>query len=157
MSSRPEITKALTHAAVMHWVKLRYGAFTELGLVKRGVLRADVVSVNYRRHIVVTEVKSSWEDYNNGEHKFGYLNFCDQMYYLFTQALWDSGKIPKPSRGIGVMVLDDKTGHLRTVVKAKVQDLMTEEERYDVITRMAFRSATFTKRNCKQRTRVYIK
>ena len=130
MSYRKNAADALKRAAVMHWVKLRYGVFLELGLNRKARLRADIVCVNYRRHVIVVEVKSSLADFNADTKWTGYLNHCDQYYWLVPQPLWDSGKLPKPSRGAGVMVLDSTTGHLRCVVKARVQKFMDEDERY---------------------------
>ena len=153
---RKEITAALTNAAVMHWVKLRYGVFTEIGLVRRGLLRADVLAINYRQHIVISETKSCLADYRADTKLLSYLGLCDQMYVLVPQALWDSRKMHEPAEGIGVQVLDSSTGFLRVVKKARVQDRMTEEERYDLITRMAFRSATFSKRNIARRKKVFL-
>lgn len=154
MANRPDITKALTHAAVMHWVKLRYGVFTELAIASGGMLRADVLCMNYRRHIVCVEVKSSVADYKSDSKWVKYLGLVDQFYFLMPQDVWS--KIEKPGHGAGVMILDEKTGHLRCVQKAKVQDMLTDEERDMLVTRMAFRSATYTKRNVKRRTRVFL-
>ena len=153
--TRPEITKLLTHAAVMHFVKLRYGVYTEMGLSRKGSIRSDVLAINYRKHVVLIEVKSSYADWAGDSKWPSYLGFCDQLYFLVPQYLWDSGKITARGKGTGVMVLDEKTGHLRVVVKARVQELMTDEERMELILRMAYRG-DFTSRNIKRRNRVFL-
>lgn len=155
MASRPEITAALTKATVMHFVRMRYGVYTELGLVRQGILRGDVVAINYKKHIVVVEVKSSYADIVSDSKWPAYLGLCDKFMFVVPQALWDSGKIKNPGRGAGVVVLDEKSGHLRSVVNAKEQGLMSDSERDSLIMRMAYRG-DFTKRNVKQRTKVFL-
>lgn len=146
---RGEITKGLTKAAVGHFVKLRYGVYTELGLARGGSFRADVLALNYRKHIVICEVKSSYADFQADNKFLTYLDFCDKLFFIFAQPTWEKyGAKMLPSlkpRGIGVMVLDTNTGWLRSVSPAKTQEI-EEETREALILRMAYRG-DFTKRN----------
>ena len=152
--TRTEITARLTKASIEHFVKLRFGVYKELGLTKGGTLRGDLVCINYRKKIIVVEVKSSYSDWNADSKWPIYLGFADQLIFVVPQALWDSGKMPIPGRGAGVMVLSEATGHLKSVVKASMLDL-DDDTRESLILRMAFRG-DYTKRNVKRRTRIYL-
>lgn len=152
MTTRAEVAAALKKAAVGHYVKLRYGVYTELGLARGGTFRADVIALNYRKHIVICEIKSSWADFSTDTKWITYLNFCDKFVFLFHQATWDKyGSRIRSSiagRGAGVMVLDATTGYLRSVISASTQEF--SEDRDSLILRMAFRG-DFTKRNTTRR------
>lgn len=152
--TRTEITARLTRAAIEHFVKLRFGVYKELGLVKGGLLRGDLVCINYRKKIIVVEVKSSAADFRADQKWPLYLGLADQLIFVVPESLWRSGKMTSPGRGAGVMVLSEKTGHLKSVVKATMLDL-EDATRESIILRMAFRG-DFTKRNVKRRTRVYL-
>lgn len=152
MPTRSEVSAALKKAVVGHYVKLRYGVYTELGLARGGTFRADVITINYRKHIVICEIKSSWQDFSTDNKWTTYLNFCDKFYFVFHQATWDKyGPKVKSSiagRGAGVMVLDATSGYLRSVLPASTQEFT--EDRDGLILRMAFRG-DFTKRNTTRR------
>ena len=152
MPTRSEVSSALKKAAVGHYVKLRYGVYTELGLARGGTFRADVIALNYRKHIVICEIKSSWADFSIDTKWPTYLNFCDKFVFLFHQATWDKYGVKIKSaiagRGAGVMVLDATTGYLRSAVSASTQEFT--EDREALILRMAFRG-DFTKRNTTRR------
>lgn len=153
---RAKVAALLKKAVVGHYVKLRYGVYTEIGLTYRGTLRADVLALNYKKHIVVCEIKSSYADWSADSKWPTYLAFCDKFLFVFAQATWDKyGEKIKPSveaRGAGVMVLDSKTGYLRSVVPARTQEFL--EDRETLILRMAYRG-DFTKRNTAHR-KVFI-
>ena len=150
--TRAEVTQALTKAAVGHFVKLRYGVYTELGLARGGTFRADVIALNYRKHIVICEIKSCYADWAADTKWLVSLDFCDRYYLVFSQAVWETHELQiRPSikgRGAGVLVLDSTTGFLRSVVPASTLEFT--EDRDDLILRMAFRG-DFTKRNTTRR------
>ena len=146
--SRKTVTEALTKAAVMHMVRYGFAIHKEIGLSRGGTLRADLLCLNFKKKLVVMEVKSCLSDYNTDAKWPKMLSLCDQLMFVLPQKLWDSGKI-KIGRGAGVLVLDEKTGHLRSVQRAATQELLDEETRDYLILRMAYRSAEYSKRNMK--------
>ena len=77
--------------------------------------------------------------------------------FVMPEAVWKKLKPEsRPTRGAGVLILEEKTGHLKSVQFAKTQDSLDEETRDYLILRMAYRAAEFSKRNVKRRTRIYL-
>lgn len=153
--SRKTVTEALTKAAVMHMVRYGFAIHKEIGLSRGGTLRADLLCLNFKKKLVVMEVKSSLADLNTDSKWPKYLSLCDQLVFVMPESVWHKLK-DKPGRGAGVLVLDEKTGHLRSVQRATTQDILDDETRDYLILRMAYRSAEYSKRNVKRRTRVYL-
>ena len=84
-------------------------------------------------------------------------SLCDQLMFVMPEAVWKKLKPEsRPTRGAGVLILEEKTGHLKSVQFAKTQDSLDEETRDYLILRMAYRAAEFSKRNVKRRTRIYL-
>ena len=153
--SRKTVTEALTKAAVMHMVRYGFAIHKEIGLSRGGTLRADLLCLNFKKKLVVMEVKSSLADFNTDQKWPKYLSLCDQLVFVMPEHVWHKLKV-KPARGAGVLVLCEKTGHLKSVQRAATQELLDEETRDYLILRMAYRSAEYSKRNVKRRTRVYL-
>ena len=156
VSSRKEITEALTKAAMMHMVRYGYAVYREIGLSRGGTLRADLLCLNFKKKIVIIEIKSSEADYNSDAKWPKSLSLADQLVFVLPQSVWDTGTV-RPQRGVGVLVLDEKTGYMRSVQRAETQEILDDETRDYLILRMAYRAAEFSKRNVKRRTRIYIK
>lgn len=107
---RKEMTKSLTQAAMFYFVKKKYSVYEEIGLKRRGKLRADLVAFNFKQEFIIIEVKSCWQDYTSDTKWADYIEFCDKMYFCISYHLWESkhGKTIKEdvkSRGVGIMVL----------------------------------------------------
>lgn len=153
--SRKTVTEALTKAAIMHMVRYGFAIHKEIGLSRGGTLRADLLCLNFKKKLVVMEVKSSLADVNTDSKWPKYLSLCDQLVFVMPEHVWHNLKV-KPARGAGVLVLCEKTGHLKSVQRAATQELLDEETRDYLILRMAYRSAEYSKRNVKRRTRVYL-
>lgn len=154
-SSRKDVTDALTKAAVMHMVRYGFAVYREIGLSRGGTLRADLLCLNFKKKLVVMEIKSSVSDFTSDAKWPKYLSLCDQLMFVIPQKVWETGKV-KPARGAGVLILEEKTGHLKSVQFAKTQELLDDETRDYLILRMAYRAAEFSKRNVKRRTRIYL-
>jgi hypothetical protein len=154
--TRSEITKALTKAAIMHMVRYGFAVYREIGLSRGGTLRADLLCLNFKKKLVVMEIKSSMADLTSDSKWPKYLSLCDQLMFVMPEKVWKALK-DKPARGAGVLILEEKTGHLKSVQFAKTQELLDDETRDYLILRMAYRAAEFSKRNVKRRTRVYLK
>ena len=152
---RKAITATLTKAAVMHMARYGFAIHVEVGLARGASLRADLLCLNFKKKIVVIEVKSCYSDFSTDSKWPRMLSLCDQLVFVMPQSVWESGKV-KPGRGVGILILDEKTGHLRSVQRAVTQEIIDEETRDYLILKMAYRSADFTKRNVTRRTRVYL-
>ena len=156
---RKAVTEALTKAAVMHMVRYGFAIHKEIGLGRGGLVRADLLCLNFKKKLVVMEIKSSVSDFSSDQKWPKYLSLCDQLVFVMPEHVWHrlgvSGN--RPGRGAGVLILEEKTGHLKSVQIAKTLGVLDEETRDYLILRMAYRSAEFSKRNVKRRTRIYLK
>lgn len=86
--SRPDRTAFITEAVVRYWISKRYSCHIELGLKKRGHLRADVFCLNTKSDIVITEVKSCWQDFKTDKKWQNYMPFCMRMYFAIDETLF---------------------------------------------------------------------
>lgn len=143
MISRSAAAQVLTNACVSYWIHYNYSVFHQLGLVSRGNLRADIVALNTKRKIVICEVKSCIADFRQ-DHKWeNYLQFCNQLYFVFDNATY--GKHATEIKGeigdSGALVLDPVTGYLKNVKRATTYS-MDETININLLMRMAWRSGT---------------
>ena len=58
--------KLLRHEVSKYLSKMGFSCHYEVGLNRWGKLRADVLAFNYKRRLIVVEVKSSLADYKKG-------------------------------------------------------------------------------------------
>lgn len=120
--SRSDKTKHITEAAVQYWIAKGYSCHIELGLVKRGSLRADVFCLNTKSDIVITEVKSCWQDFKTDSKWQNYLPYCMRMYFAVDELLYASHgeKIIAQIKelGCGLMVINNM-GTCRVVSNAR--------------------------------------
>lgn len=96
-------------AIAAYWKKKRLCSSFEVGLNRRGRLRADVVSLSMRGQIIVTEVKSSVADFMS-DHKWqGYMAFCHRFYFAMSvdtyKRLRASGHLPSDP-GVGIILVN---------------------------------------------------
>lgn len=157
--SRRVITTALTEACVSYWAHKGYSLFKELGLAKWGKMRADVLAINLYGHVVQLEVKSSTADYRTDTKWQTYLPFSNRMYFVMLPKVYKllSTKLKEDGvfdLGIGVMVLDEKTGYLRVVRKAKYRKMAGKEKKM-LVFRMVWRNG-ISKRTNPRRVRQFI-
>ncbi len=98
----------------------------EVGLVKRGRLRADVLGLNLRRNVVIVETKSSIGDLRSDKKWHKYLPLCSQFYFCLDVPTYNKGRhlIPEDS-GAGIMVVGS-SGKMTIVRPAKTRPLDTE-------------------------------
>ena len=160
MASRPEIAAALKKAAASYFLHKGYSCHLEIGLVRRGSHRADVLAVNLKGNLVIGEVKSSVADFTSDDNvgKWQkYLESCNQFYWLFSTEVAEKLR-PHFSRlkqhGCGILVLCPKTGYLKSLQPAKYRPMKGSRKR-EVITRLAWRSGDLSKRNSR-RVRVFL-
>jgi hypothetical protein len=148
MATRKETADALKQMVVMHWVKRGFACFVEQGVNRRGVLRADVVAMSLSGHVIITEVKSCRADFVNDKKWPQYRPYCDQFYMAWPK---DFG-VDLPT-GTGLLLPNSK-GWL-TAKRPAANVRMEGAIRRMLITRLAWRAGTFSKRNTR-RTRVFL-
>lgn len=148
MATRLETSNLLKKMVVMHWVKRGFACFVEQGVNRRGVLRADVVAMSLSGHVIITEVKSCRADFVSDKKWAQYRPYCDQFYMAWPT---DFG-IELPT-GTGLLLPNSK-GWL-TAKRPAANVRMEGSIRRMLITRLAWRAGTFSKRNTR-RTRVFL-
>jgi hypothetical protein len=155
--SRLEIANALKLAGSMHFAKRGYAVNQELGLLKRGKLRADLFCLSFKNTVIV-EIKSCFDDFkadNKVEKWKGYLKYANQFYFLSTLAtIKKIEPFIAPNSEVGLLYLCSKTGHIKTFKKSK-KTSVEESVNINLIYRCAYRGAKYTKRNLK-RYKVFI-
>jgi hypothetical protein len=148
MATRKETADALTSMVVMHWSKKGYSSFVQQGVNRRGRLRADVVSLHLRGHVVITEVKSCRADFVSDRKYTGYAPYCDQLFMAWPN---DFGLELPP--GVGLL-LPNTVGHLKHARSAAVNK-MSGTLRRMLITRLAWKAGPYSKRTT-VRKRIYL-
>lgn len=123
---RREITKRLTEHAVRYFAKKLYSVYVEIGIVRWGKRRVDILAMNHKRHLIVCEIKSGWNDLTSDLKYHEYLSSCNAMYFLIPEELYVSkGKQIKEKvrlHGIGVMVSDGYSVQVKIRAKQRVVD-----------------------------------
>ena len=160
MSTRKEIADALKKATCSYFLHKRFACHVEIGITRWGKFRADVLAVNLRAELILCEVKSCVQDFkvDDGKSKWhSYLPACNKFYWVFTEQTAEKLKhhfARFKEHGCGVLVLDSKTGYLRSALSAKRRPMGGKLKR-EVVTRLACRSGDVSRRNAR-RTRVYL-
>lgn len=142
-------SKLIRHEVSKYLSKKGYSCHYEVGLNKWGKARADVFAFNYKRNIVVVEVKSSWTDYKNDTKWQTYLPYSNQFYFAVAQ---DFPLKPEflealKSQGAGLLVINldsfnvhkYHSGSIKCLLSAKTRPMEGSFKR-DIIVRIAFRN-----------------
>lgn len=139
--SRRQITAALTDAVVQYYTKKRYCVNREIGLCKRGRLRADFLAMNMKNEIIIVEVKSCPSDFYT-DHKWQkYLPYCNKFYFLMNNETYEKCA-PDIPKGIGVISVHNNELWFRR--NARRHDI-DPQILLQLLIRMAFRSAEFNR------------
>jgi hypothetical protein len=154
LADRKEITKALQKATVGWLVKRGYGVTVELGVMPWGRRKVDVIGIKGDGHIVIAEIKSCKADFTTDKKMLDYLPFCDQFVLVTTTDCWKEIEPMVTEKRIGARVLG-ADGYLVSVRPAP-NVKMDGKTRKSIVLRIAYRNATFSKRNTR-RTKVFIK
>jgi len=132
-----------------YYKKKKRVIFPELGLLRRGRLRADLLVLAMTGHIVIVEVKSSVSDYKADARKKGsYLEYCNQFYYAMPEPVYLK-VVETITEGIGVFIMSEDGTKLRKVTPAKNRELKNEVK-LSLAIRAAFRNAPDTTRKNKR-------
>jgi hypothetical protein len=151
MTSRKSIADSLKLAVSLYFVKKMYGVYHEVGVIRRGRRRADVLCVKMDGEVVICEVKSCHADFKADKKYEDYLDYCHKFYFVVSEQDWESWlSTYKFGRHIGVIVLrpDGKCHVVKNCTRREV-DLTS------LYYKLAWRGSTFSKRNTRWR-RVYL-
>jgi hypothetical protein len=155
MARNTSIADGLKHAAHSYFLKKGYACFSEIGVNSWGKMRADVLCLNLKCHIILCEIKSSVQDYSTDSKWKGYLSYCNKMYFIFTEPVYEKLKerlkTDLKGTGVGVLVLDTISGHLRAEISAS-QRKMIGKIKKDIVVRMAWRNGISKRTNKATRT-----
>lgn len=151
------VADSLKAASHSYFLKKGYACFSEIGVNSWGKLRADILCLNLRCHIILCEIKSSVADYSTDTKWRNYLEYSNKMYFVFTEPVYlklaARLKTDLKGTGIGVLVLCPKTGYL--VAKGSASDRkMIGKIKKDIVVRMAWRNG-ISKRTTR-RTRQFV-
>ena len=138
--SRRKVTASISDQIASYFTQKRYAVFKEIGLCKRGKLRADFIAVNMKHQIVIIEVKSCPEDFLSDRKWKGYLPYCHKFYFALTSKTYQKvgDLIPK---GIGVILVDQ---NFCFVQNARTREIETDYL-LEILTRLAFRQADYNR------------
>ena len=132
-----------------YWAHLKYGCFLEVGVAAWGRRRADFVALKISGDIVICEIKSGMADFRT-DHKYEeYMPHCNRFYFVFPYPM----KVELPD-GVGVLV-PSPSGYLRVIKKAKHRK-MEGINRRNLVLRLAWRAATYSKRTNPRRVKQYL-
>jgi hypothetical protein len=158
-SPRAQTAEALKKAVSFMFFKYGYSMTTELGILKWGRRRADVIGNKIGGDLVLIEVKSSVADFRTDNKWTEYLPYADRVYLAFTKEvarkIHDNpelkARIPKR---VGVLVLGSD-GYMKTAKPARRESVSTEN-RISILARLAWRAGDLSKRTQRSRERVFI-
>ena len=136
---RNQVASHIVEALIPYFVKKLFSIHTEVGVKHRGRLRADFLAFNMKRHIVICEVKSGWQDFA-ADHKWQqYLLYSNKLYFAITEEFWVShgAKIADRVKGSGAGVIVCNSGHARVVLPARFR-YMDRSVRYWLVSKIAW-------------------
>ncbi len=127
-----EIRKRLTQ----RFTRARLALFFELGLCRRGALRADLFAMSFKGEITIVEIKSSLNDFYSDKKYKGYLKYCHKMYIASTPEVLNVIAKDVPSE-IGLIEVGLDTKVIRKTKKRAITKPVLE----DLKNRLIFRNA----------------
>lgn len=152
MSSNPKNkAKLIRHEVAKYLSKMGYSCHYEVGLNKWGKARADVFAFNYKRNIVVVEVKSSWIDYKTDTKWRTYLPYANKLYFAVAQDFDFKPEFMEAIKAEGVGLLQVNLGldkgrldryhsnSVKCILNAKSKKMDGAFKR-DIIVRIAYRN-----------------
>lgn len=136
----------LKDAVSSYYTKRRYCIHFEVGLNRRGKLRADVVALSMSGQLIIVETKSSKRDYTSDRKWQNYRPYANKLYLAFDEEVFDEVAHLVPA-DVGVLVVRDRiypSGRTRKVVAVEQRARSHEvdvEIQFNMIVRMAFKSS----------------
>lgn len=161
-SRRVDVREALYKASIGWAVKKGYGVIREHGLNRKigrnrakQHLRADLHLMTSRGTIEILEIKSCPADLKADKKLQLYVPYAHRLTVVCTVKTWKWGKKNyKFPPSCGVMILDPKSGYLKSVRPTKPQK-MDPELHMEAVLRRAYRNSTHTRYNTR-RYRVFL-
>lgn len=150
--TRKELTEAITQSVISYFVHKRHAVFKELGLKEWGRRRVDILSLTLkRRTLTIVEVKSCHEDFKSDTKWKEYLEYSNILYIAvpFESSWIDRYKPQFKELGVGIISMT-QSGTVRVVQNAK-RRTMKKRIKYALLTRIAWRCASFSLRTHAQR------
>ena len=142
-SCRADTANLLKKAVAKYYTKKRFAVFFELGLNRRGRLRADVFAFSFKQEVVVIEVKSSLADFRTDKKFQDYHEYCNKLYIATTVEVAAKIKDTLPPK-VGLFVIDGT----KLVCKKPARSVeLCPTILENLTTRMIFRNAD----NCNRR------
>lgn len=120
----------------------------EVGLVKGGKYRADVVALHMGGGLDVVEVKSSVADFRSDKKMGEYAKYCDKLYLACTSEVYAKIK-DKVLPGIGVIIVGSNYCYVKKKARTNKLD---DKTRLNLMARIAYRSADATLHDRKSKT-----
>jgi hypothetical protein len=144
--TRKEVADTLKAEVSRYFRKKKRAVFFELGLCRKGRLRADVLALAMNGHVVVVEVKSCKADFDNDTKYMQYLNYANQVYFAFNPATMRRVDLTSIDKSIGIMCVGKSVKRGRTELKVKVTRPARNREldeaiKFNLAMRAAFRNA----------------
>lgn len=151
-------TTTLTKSTAYYLVRYRFSVFLEMGVMKEGRRRADVLGINTKGEVVCCEVKTSIQDFRRDKKWKDYLEYCNKFYFSFPQHLYEKHKeeIRKTAKeeNVGILILSQDSGYVKSVAPARRREMAQDTHRSLTI-RMAWRAGDMNIRK-NRRQRYYI-
>ena len=132
--TRTEIANAIKAAVGHYYKKKKRAVYTELGLCRRGRLRADVFAMAMNGFTVIVEAKSSVADYRADKKMEQYRGYCHQLYLALPELVYTKVRATIPA-GIGVFIMDEDL-QIKSIKAARKRELDPE-----VVLSLAIRAA----------------
>lgn len=158
--SRKDVTSTLTEASIDFWaVRCRMGVFKEVGVVKWGRLRCDLLCIHMGGEITGVEIKSCKADFDTDHKMQNYLPYLDKLYLVCPPGLVKYARQKLESRdwggNIGIYTLG-RNGYLKCKKPAHQLDTLTDKERIRLLSKLAWRAADYSRKVRKRRMRRYL-
>ena|SRR5882672_6049736 len=139
----------IKEAVCRYFTKKRMAVTFELGLCRRGRLRADVFALSMSGRVTITEVKSGVADFRSDSKWSKYLEYAESFYFAFDRPTYEKLKSEVP-KGVGVLVVDEIVSATRTRLKVSVVQrtksrIVDEDIKRELLIRIAFRNSDFTR------------
>ena len=132
------LSSTIARSVASYFSRKKHAVYTELGLLRGGSLRADLLAVTIRGQITIVEIKSSLQDFRSDKKWQLYLPFCHKFYWAMSEELHDRVK-DQIQPGCGVFVLDEN-GSISKVRPARMQEVPPATV-LNICIRAAFRSS----------------
>lgn len=155
--SRGQVTEVLHEAVKFYFVKLMYSVHREVGVLRWGAARLDVMALDLASRITGVEVKSCLADYRSDKKWRSYLPYVNRMYMCFPKSVIDSRVFPEikaelVAEGVGILTLMDD-GLLKCILPCKHKS-MSVIKKFEIYKKLAWREGD-SRKNISRVSRVY--